>query len=53
MNICCLDDDDICLGCYRTTEEICQWGSMDNEARKEVLRKVAERENNSGNVMKF
>lgn len=53
VSICCLDDDDICLGCYRSCDEICQWGSMDNEARKEVMKKVAEREINSGNVMKF
>lgn len=53
VNICCLDDEDICLGCYRSSDEICQWGSMDSEARKEVLKKVAERESDSGNVMKF
>lgn len=51
--ICCLDDDDICLGCYRSCDEICKWGAMDNEQRKDVMKKVAAREQDSGNMMKF
>jgi len=53
VNICCLDDEDICLGCYRSCEEICKWGAMSIEQRKDTMKKVATREQNSGNVMKF
>jgi predicted Fe-S protein YdhL (DUF1289 family) len=53
VHICCLDEKDICLGCYRSCDEICKWGAMDNEERKDVMKKVAEREQNSGNIMKL
>ncbi len=53
VHICCLDEQDVCLGCYRTCDEICKWGSMSNDERKNVMTKVAERENASGNMMKF
>jgi predicted Fe-S protein YdhL (DUF1289 family) len=53
VNICCLDEKDICLGCYRSCDEICKWGAMNNEQRKNVMKKVAEREQDSGNIMKF
>lgn len=53
VHICCLDEQDVCLGCYRTCDEICQWGAMSSDERKQVLKKVAERENASGNIMKF
>jgi len=53
VHICCLDEQDVCLGCYRTCDEICKWGAMNNEERKDVMKKVAERENSSGNMMKF
>ena len=53
VNICCLDDNDICLGCYRSCDEICKWGAMSNGERKDVMKKVAEREQDSGNIMKL
>ena len=53
VSICCLDDDDICLGCFRSCDEICKWGAMSNDERKDVMKKVAEREQESGNMMKF
>ena len=53
VNICCLNEDDVCLGCYRSCDEICKWGAMDNEQRNDVMKKVAEREQDSGSMMKF
>jgi predicted Fe-S protein YdhL (DUF1289 family) len=53
VNICCLNEEDVCLGCYRSCDEICKWGGMDNEQRNDVMKKVAEREKNSGNMMKI
>ncbi|MDC9720765.1 MAG: DUF1289 domain-containing protein [Gammaproteobacteria bacterium] len=44
MNICYLDDNDICQGCYRSGEEITAWMRLDNEGRKQVLANVQERE---------
>lgn len=42
---CCLDDQDICIGCFRTIKEICAWNASDNAERLLVkqraqLRKV-------------
>ncbi len=49
--ICALDENDVCIGCYRTGHEITQWGEMDNEQKREVLKKVAVREQDSGNII--
>jgi len=44
VQICALDERDICIGCQRTGDEILRWTQMSNEERREVLRKVAVRE---------
>ncbi len=40
---CCLDEDDICLGCFRSIDEILQWGSAGEELRQQILSRVKER----------
>lgn len=40
---CCLDDADVCLGCYRTLEEIKSWGMVDDEARINILNNISQR----------
>ncbi|GAA0405106.1 hypothetical protein GCM10009133_12180 [Cocleimonas flava] len=37
INICDLDDDSICVGCYRAIEEIAGWGMLDNVEKRDVL----------------
>ena len=37
VSICALNEDDVCVGCYRTGNEISHWGSYDNDQRREVL----------------
>lgn len=44
VSICALDDKDICVGCFRSGTEISQWGRMDNEQKKIVLKNIAQRE---------
>ncbi len=44
VSICALNWDDICTGCHRSADEITRWTRMDNEERRDVLRRVAERE---------
>ncbi|MDP6969418.1 MAG: DUF1289 domain-containing protein [Gammaproteobacteria bacterium] len=44
VNICYVDDHDICQGCYRSVEEINAWMRLDNDGRRRVLAKVAQRE---------
>jgi len=40
---CTLDNDDICIGCFRSIDEICAWGGAGNEQRREILQKAAAR----------
>lgn len=51
--VCALDENDVCIGCYRTSDEIMHWGTMDNEEKSKVLENVSEREKASGNLMTF
>lgn len=34
---CCLNQDNICLGCHRSLEEIRQWGQSDSNAKQAIL----------------
>lgn len=49
---CCLDDDDVCLGCGRHVQEIIEWGNAANERRlaiREAARaRMAARQANQG-----
>lgn len=40
---CCLDDDDVCLGCHRSVTEIIAWGDAGNAERRAILERAAER----------
>ena len=44
VSICALDENDLCIGCHRTSDEIMSWPALNNEERREVLEKVALRE---------
>lgn len=46
VSVCALDENDVCIGCQRSGDEILRWTSMTNDERRDVLRKVAEREKN-------
>jgi len=48
---CTLDDDDICVGCFRSLDEICAWGGASNDQRREVLElALARRQLKTGNA---
>ena len=44
---CCLDKQDICIGCGRTLEEIVIWGDTDDARKLQILlhakKRIAER----------
>ena len=50
VNICALDDDDLCTGCQRSVAEITRWSRMTNPERREVLALCHERAKSSGMV---
>ena len=37
VRICTLDDDDICLGCFRDIGEICAWARASEEQRRHIV----------------
>ena len=34
---CCLDENDICLGCNRSLAEICAWSASTDDQKREIL----------------
>ena len=42
-SICTLNDEDICIGCYRSAEEIRNWSVMDDDQKLDVLLACGER----------
>ena len=49
--VCCLDDNDICIGCHRSGMEITEWGRADNERRREILALCESRARQQGVLM--
>ncbi|WP_018608490.1 DUF1289 domain-containing protein [Uliginosibacterium gangwonense] len=43
VRMCCLDDTDTCLGCFRTLSEITGWGYADAEERERILERCTQR----------
>jgi predicted Fe-S protein YdhL (DUF1289 family) len=40
---CCLDDDNVCMGCGRTLHEIVAWGTCSNADKATILTRSRER----------
>ncbi|KAA3624280.1 MAG: DUF1289 domain-containing protein [Proteobacteria bacterium] len=40
ISVCTLNDDDVCIGCFRSAEEIREWMILDREQKLEVLERV-------------
>ena len=40
---CCLDEEDICLGCFRSLDEILKWHDASDEQKNEILIKASTR----------
>jgi predicted Fe-S protein YdhL (DUF1289 family) len=47
VGICCPDENDRCMGCFRTTEEITRWWNMTNNEKLDLLKELKHRANNS------
>lgn len=48
IQVCTLDDDNVCIGCYRSADEIREWMIMDRPAKLEVLERVRARRRAAG-----
>jgi len=47
VSICALDENDVCVGCHRTGDEIAQWGSKSEAEKADIMDKVRQREQGS------
>tara|TARA_R110000787_G_scaffold113881_6_gene223363 strand:+ start:797 stop:1000 length:204 start_codon:yes stop_codon:yes gene_type:complete len=45
---CCLDQQDVCLGCFRHIDEIMTWRQLDERAKKEILNQCQQRKEQRG-----
>ena len=43
ISVCLLDEKDVCVGCYRTADEITQWMECDNDTKRMILSRCVER----------
>jgi predicted Fe-S protein YdhL (DUF1289 family) len=43
ISICRLNDEDVCIGCYRTSEEIRNWIYLDEDQRQAVVDSCVDR----------
>ncbi|HSC69566.1 MAG TPA: DUF1289 domain-containing protein [Cellvibrio sp.] len=40
---CCLNDADICVGCFRSLNEITRWSSASDATKLQILKQASER----------
>jgi len=50
ISVCLLDDDDICVGCYRSANEITDWFMEDANGKCEILKRARERREASSDI---
>jgi predicted Fe-S protein YdhL (DUF1289 family) len=43
VGICSPDENDICMGCLRTMQEVTLWWEMDNAGKRELLKVLSQR----------
>ncbi len=43
ISVCLLDEKDICVGCYRSANEITDWFMADSESKREILQRARAR----------
>lgn len=48
VNNCQLNEEDVCMGCYRSLQEIGDWMLLNSEQRLEVLQRSQERRKQDG-----
>jgi len=49
ISVCALNDDGVCIGCWRSVDEIAGWSDLSNEEKRVVLKQSQLRAKMSGN----
>jgi len=47
IRMCGLNEQNICMGCFRSIKEILAWGNANHSERTQTLENVAERRNHT------
>jgi predicted Fe-S protein YdhL (DUF1289 family) len=42
---CCLNEDEVCVGCLRSLNEIIEWGEASDEEKKAILERIKHKKN--------
>lgn len=50
ISVCLLNDKDVCMGCYRNTQEIASWAVLCNEQRRQIIIKTQLRRADSNTI---
>ena len=50
ISVCALGDDDICIGCYRSSVEITDWFMASDEQKREILARARARMEASSSI---
>lgn len=50
ISVCVLDDNDVCMGCYRSAAEITDWSMCNAEQKREIICLARERMETSSPV---
>jgi len=48
ISVCLLDEQDICVGCFRSAAEVTDWFMASAEEKREILRRTEERREAAG-----
>ena len=48
VSLCCLDEDDVCMGCLRHINEITGWHSMSDKEKRKLLGVLKQRNTAAG-----
>ncbi|MEM1404132.1 MAG: DUF1289 domain-containing protein [Pseudomonadota bacterium] len=43
ISVCSLNEDDVCIGCYRSADEITDWFMANAEQKRAIIARAAER----------
>ncbi len=43
ISVCLLDETDICVGCFRSADEITDWFMADAQGKREILARAEQR----------
>jgi predicted Fe-S protein YdhL (DUF1289 family) len=50
ISVCALDDNDVCMGCYRSADEITDWFMASYREKQAILARAVKRRDTDGGV---